>query len=253
MLRITDAQLLGWLSAVLFPFFRVLALMSSAPILSSRAIPMRARVALSGAIALVIAPFVSIPAGMSIDAPQAWLLVAREVAIGLAIGFVARLVFAAFELAGEMIGLQMGFSYAGYFDPQAGSTNAIGRMVGTLALLGFVALNGPLVLIAALVRSFELFPVASSVTMPWSHAEIVRLGGEVFSLATSIALPFMALLLFVNLVLGVMSRVAPQFNIMAIGFPVTIGAGLVLIAIGLPLIEQPLAGATERVMSMLLR
>ncbi len=253
MLRITDAQLIAWLSGVLYPFFRVLALMSSAPVLSNRAFPVRARVALSMAIALVVSPFVTVPAGVQVDAPQAWLLVAREVAIGLAIGFVARLVFAAFELAGETIGLQMGFSYAGYFDPQSGSANAIGRTIGTLALLGFVALNGPLVLVAALVHSFEVFPIAVSVAVPWGQGELLRMGGEVFSLAATIALPFMALLLFVNLVLGVMSRVAPQFNIMAIGFPATIGAGLVLVAIGLPLIEQPLAGATERLMSLLLR
>ncbi len=253
MLQVTDAQLLAWLSGFVYPFFRILALLSAAPILSSRSVPVRARIGLAGLVALVVAPFVSVPPGAGVDGPAGWLLVAREVGIGLAIGFVARLVFAAFEIAGEMIGLQMGFSYAGYFDPSAGTSNAIGRTINTLALLSFVALNGPLLLVAAIVHSFDVFPIASGATMPWQQLEPVRLGADVFSIAITMALPFMALLLFVNLVLGVISRVAPQFNVISVGFPVTIGAGLLLLAIGLPLLEHPITEATQRVMSILVR
>ena len=81
----------------------------------------------------------------------------------------------------------------------------------------------------------------------------VQLGGELFGLALSLALPFMALLLFVNMALGIISRVAPQFNLFAIGFPITIAAGLTLLTIGLPMLEAPLALHLDRLLAHLSR
>ena len=251
MLSVTDTQMMAWLSGFLLPFFRILALMSSGPIVSNRAFPVRARVGLSAAVAIVAAPFIDLPAGVSIASNLAPVLIGREVLIGLAIGFIARLTFAAFEVAGEAIGLQMGLSYAGFFDPQSGQSNALGRSLSTFSVLMFTSMNGPLLLIAAVVQSFSVFPIDAAVAMPWDRLAPVDMGAEVFAMALSVALPFIALLLYLNLVLGVISRVAPQFNAFAVGFPITIGAGLLLFAIGLPLIEQPLLLATERMLAAL--
>jgi flagellar biosynthetic protein FliR len=77
----------------------------------------------------------------------------------------------------------------------------------------------------------------------------VQLGGEIFSLALALALPFIALLLFITLTLGVISRVAPQFNVFAVGFPVTIGTGLLVLTMALSMIEAPLAAQLERILS----
>jgi flagellar biosynthetic protein FliR len=250
MISVDEAQLLAWVTAVAMPLFRVLGLMTAAPVLSSRAVPVRARVAIAFAVSLVATPVIDLPPGVNIAAADGWLLAAREVGIGLAIGFVARAIFAAFELAGEIIGLQMGFSYAGFFDPAAGQGNAIGRVLNNFAMLMFVTLNGPLVLMAAVIRSFAVFP-AATLRFDGARFDPIALGADLFSTGLSIALPFVVLLLFLNVVLGVISRVAPQLNVFAIGFPVTIGAGLALFALAFPLLEAPLAQAMTRLVTAL--
>jgi flagellar biosynthetic protein FliR len=251
MIRVTDTELLAWLSAFLLPTFRILAMMSSGPLLSNRAFPVRARVAAAIAIALAAAPQAPVSPGIDIGSADAFAIVAREVAIGLAIGFVARLVFAAFEIGGELIGLQMGLSYAGFFDPSSGQANAVGRLLSTFSLLTFIALNGPLILISAIVQSFTAFPIGVPQALPLARLMPTEVFADMFRLGLALALPFIGLLLFMNLVLGVISRVAPQFNVFAVGFPATIGAGLTLFATGLPLVEQPLADATTRLLALL--
>jgi len=246
MVAFSDAQLQAWMAAFLLPFFRILALFTAAPVLSLRTIPARARIGLSVVLAATIAPSVAAPARIDLMSFAGLGYVAQEVAVGLAIGFAARLVFAAFDLAGEVIGLQMGLSFAGFFDPQGGTGTTVGTFLTTMATLMFVALNGPLLLIAATLRSFTTLPVGQ---VPFEFAkrfDPVALGAEVFALGLLIALPFLALIMFVNLLLGVMSRVAPQLSLFSIGFPVTICAGLVLLVLGLPWIERPLAEGLGR-------
>lgn len=252
MIAIGEAELLGWLGAFLLPLFRVLAMFMVAPVFSNRAFPMRARVATAGVIALVSAPSVDLPQGLPLDATLIG-VVLHEILAGVVIGFAARMLFAAFEIAGETIGLQTGLSFAGFFDPQSGSANAVGRFVGTIVVLAFIAINGPLALIATVIRSLEVFPPGSTWLAPVAGASLPALGAEVFALALGIALPFVALLLFVNIALGVVSRVAPQFNVFAVGFPVTIGAGLLLLTLGLSAIEAPLLESLERFLELGLR
>jgi flagellar biosynthesis protein FliR len=246
----SDAQLQGWLAAFLLPFFRILALFSAAPLLSIRSVPGRLRVGLSIVLAATIAPSVAAPVSIDLVSWTGLGFVAQEVAVGLAIGFAARLVFAAFDVGGTLIGLQMGLSYAGFFDPQGGQANAVGSFMNTAATLLFVALNGPLLMIAATLRSFGTFPIGQ---VPFEFAkrfDPVALGAEVFALGLLIALPFLTLIMFVNLLLGVMSRVAPQLSLFSIGFPLTIGSGLVLLVVGLPWIERPLADSMARLFTM---
>ncbi|HOA92281.1 MAG TPA: flagellar biosynthetic protein FliR [Quisquiliibacterium sp.] len=253
MITFSESQLFGWMAAFLLPLFRVLAMMSSAPILSNRAFTVRARVGLAALVALVVAPFAGPVDPSGFAGPAGLVLVAREVLIGLTIGFVARLLFAAFEIAGEAIGLQMGLSFAGFFDPQQGQANAVGRFVNTIAMLAFVALNGPLAVIVTVVESFSTYPAGVASFAFVLERTPVQLGGEIFALALNLALPFMALLLFSSLSLGVISRVAPQLQLMSIGFPVTIFTGLLLLTLGLPMIEAPLNAGIERMLSHLVR
>ncbi len=248
MLSITEAQLLGWLASFLMPFFRILGIFTAAPILSARAFPGRVRVALALLVAVVTAPL-SNARPPSFGDPDIWLLLAAELMVGLAIGLVARMILSAVDLAGEIIGLQMGLSFAGFFDPASGSnTNAVGRLLGTLSLAAFVAADGPALLIAATVQSIETVPAAAAGSGFLGRIDIGSIATTVFELGILIALPYMALLLFVNLALGVVSRVAPQLNVFAIGFPVTITAGLVLLTLGLPLMAQPFARVLEAIL-----
>lgn len=243
MVTFSQYQLDTWLAGVLLPFLRVLALFSAAPLLSHKSVPVRARVAASFAIALVVAPFAGVPEGLPLASMAGLGLVVQQVLIGLALGFAARLLFAVFEIAGEFIGLQMGFSFAGFFDPHGGSESAVGSWLHTLALLLFVALDGHLLLVDTLVGTFRTLPIAPE---PWAALAKLRvdlLAGEMFRLALVLALPATVLMLFVNLVLGFASRVAPQLNIFAVGFPVTLLAGLVALALGAQHMLEPLTEA----------
>jgi flagellar biosynthetic protein FliR len=149
-----------------------------------------------------------------------------------------------------VIGLQMGLSYAGFFDPQGGQGNAVGSFMNTTATLTFVAMNGPLLLIAATLRSFDSLPIGGIAFDFAGRFNPVAMGAEIFALGLLIALPFLAAIMFINLLLGVMSRVAPQLSLFSIGFPITISMGLVLLFIGLPWIERPMAQALTQLFTM---
>lgn len=251
MLQISEAFIAQQLASLLLPLFRVLALMSAAPILSSRPVPVRTRVGLSLAVAVLLAPVLRSEPLPSLELAVLLPAAGREVLIGLSIGFAARLVLAAAEVGGELIGLQMGLSFAGFFDPQSGSANAVGRLVSTMALLTFVILDGPQMLLGAVVRSFTVLSIGGPWVLPTSAPQLAQLGAGIFAGALAISLPIVAMQLIVNLMLGIISRVAPQFNIFAIGFPITIGSGLVLLALGLPVLDQALIGATGQMLALL--
>jgi flagellar biosynthetic protein FliR len=253
MVALSDAQLLQWVGWLLAPLFRVIGLMMSAPVLSNRALPLRARIAIALAIVVCIAPQAQGDQAWSLGSPTALLDLARELGIGLIIGLLARLVFGAFELAGEIIGLQLGLSFAAFFDPTIGASNPMTRIIHTLALLAFVTLNGPQMLIAGLTHSYQTMPIGTALFEGRQALELAGTGASLFSTGVMIALPFIGLLLIVNLILGVVSRIAPQMNVFAVGFPITIGAGLVLVALGLPLIEAPLMELTQTMLRVFLR
>jgi len=249
-ISITDAQLMGWITPILWPFIRALALLTSLPVFSQRSVPMRVKVALAFFIALAAQASLPEMPATPIDSIDAFALIAQQVLIGTALGFSVRLVFAAVELAGEVIGLQMGLNFAGFFDPTTSSTGtASSRFFGTIVAFLFVIVNGHLAIMAVLVKSFEAFPVAGEPFAFLWRTQPQAWGAEVFSLGLWIALPLIGMLMFVNLALGIVSRVAPQINIFAIGFPITLGVGLIGMLLTLPLMQQPFTMALERMLS----
>jgi flagellar biosynthetic protein FliR len=246
MLTVTEAQLSAWYGALFWPLVRVLALFSVAPVLSHRAIPARIKVALAVGVALVLLPNVPAPPLTDVLSAAGLGLLVQNIAIGVIIGFTVRIVFAALELAGEVIGLQTGLSFAGFFNPAIGAAQtATASFMSLLALLMFVAIDGHLMLIHALAESFRLFPLAGG-EFPLSFERVARLGGDVFAIGLAIALPFIAVMMLVNIVLGVLARVAPQLNIFAVGFPLTILVGLGTLFVLLPYVQAPLRAALER-------
>ncbi|GIX25700.1 MAG: flagellar biosynthetic protein FliR [Caldimonas sp.] len=250
MLTFTDAQLSAWLSPLLWPFFRALALFMTVPVLSQRAIPARAKIGLAFLVALAAQAWMPQVTPVALDAPDALLVLIQQLLIGATLGFAVRLIFAGMEYAGELIGLQMGLGFAAFFDPaQGGATNAVSRLFGTLSALLFVVINGHLILVAAVVQSFQTFPVGPEPMALPRLLQVHSWGAEVFKLGLWIALPLLAMLIFVNLVLGVISRVAQQMNIFAIGFPITVSVGLLGLLLTLPTMEQPFVMAIERALS----
>ena len=173
------------------------------------------------------------------------------VGVGLALGFAVRLVMAAIEVAGEVIGLQMGLNFASFFDPTSNAQlSAVARFMVQIATLLFIVINGHLLVLMAVLKSFEAFPVDGNFLQAISQMRIHEMGSAVFASAFWIALPMIAMLMFVNLVLGIISRVAPQMNIYAVGFPVTLTVGLLGLTATLPLLEQPLVALLQKGMAV---
>ena len=117
---------------------------------------------------------------------------------------------------------------------------------GTTPLLLFVVMGGHLMLLQAVVASFETFPLGGGAFDAIARMRLHELGAVVFRYGLWIALPLVGMLLFVNLVLGVISRVAPQISVFSVGFPITVTVGLIGMLLTLPLLEQPFAMALQR-------
>ena len=154
---------MAWLSPVLWPFLRVLALFTSAPVFSMRVIPVRTRIGLAFLVAVCAQAVLPEQPVISLNSREAAGAVVQQVGIGLAMGFAVRLVFAAVELAGEIIGLQMGLNFASFFDPASNAqVSAVARFFGNISMLLFVVINGHLMVLMAVVKSFDSFPVGGN-------------------------------------------------------------------------------------------
>ena len=233
MIEVTSAQLLAWAGALLFPFIRVMATISSAPILGHASIPIRMRVALALILAFAAASFA--PVSVPLDSPHALAYALRETLIGASLGLLLRLVFAAAELAGDAIGLQMGLGFAFFVDPQNTTQSPlVGSLFSTLTGLLFLALDIHLLVIGGLMESFRALPVDAPLSSGLGLKAVVAAGTEMFRLALSIALPALAALLLANVALGVLSRAAPQLNLFAVGFPATLIIGALILGPTLP-------------------
>ena len=253
MIALTEAEIVAWLSPIFWPFLRILAVFTAAPIFSSKAFPVRARVALAFFIAFAAQASLQTQPIISITGVDAIGAVIQQVGIGLAIGFAVRVVFAAVELAGEVVGFQMGLNFAAFFDPSLNTqSSAVARFFGHMTAFLFVVMNGHLFVMMAVIKSFDSFPVEQNFLEAIKRMSLYRLGSDLFASGLWIALPMVGMLMFVNLALGIVSRVAPQMNIYSVGFPITLSVGLIGITATLPMLDQPLMTLMEQVIGVFL-
>lgn len=243
MLSFTDAELTRWIGQFFWPFLRILALFGAAPAFSSVSIPVRAKVALAFVVTVAVAGSVRQSAPLELSWSAAVLAV-EQVLVGLAIGFAMQLTLTAVTLAGEFVGIQMGFGFAAMFDIQSGfQVPVMANFFSLVALLLFIALNGHLLLLGILVKSFTIVPIAagSGIGIAGWRA-LARAGALLFQMGVWLALPVIAVLLAAHLAVGFVSRVAPQFNVMSVGFSlfmwVGIAAVIALIPFFVPAVEH---------------
>ncbi len=235
MISITTAEFNTLLAAFLWPLSRILALIAAAPILGSPGVPVRVKLGLGLMITLAVAPNLGEMPPIDPNSLAGLLILAQQIVIGLAMGLTIRIIFTAIEMAGELVGLQMGLGFATFFKPQTkGFTPVIGQFLGVLAALAFITLNGHLQIIAVLAESFRTLPVSSEPLSAIGFKNFVDWGSKIFSAGLLLSLPPMAALLMTNLTLGILTRAAPQLNIFAVGFPITLAIGMVTLALSLP-------------------
>jgi flagellar biosynthetic protein FliR len=230
---IDGQQAFGMIGTVLWTMLRTGAMLMAMPLVGTRAVSARVRVLVAGALAMAIAPMLPPPPQTSgLDAATV-LGVAREVALGVAMGFVLRLVFEAGALAGELVSQSMGLAFAQMNDPLRGTSSGVVAQWFYLAFgLLFFAADGHLAMVALLVRSYQALPVGA----PWTDAgaslgAIVQLFSLVLRGGLTLALPVMVALLATNLAFGVLARAAPALNPIQLGLPVAVLMGLFLLAV----------------------
>ena len=145
-------------------------------------------------------------------------------------------------------------NFASFFNPSLNTqSSAVASFFGQMATFLFIVMNGHLMILMAVIKSFEAFPVDQNFLSALSGLQLYRLGADLFATGLWIALPMIGMLMFVNLGLGIVSRVAPQMNIYAVGFPITLTVGLIGITATLPMLDQPMMALMERAIDLFAR
>lgn len=247
MISITSAQLDTWLALFIFPLSRILALLAIAPVFNNSALPVRVRLIAGIAITMAVAPALPPPPAIPASSWAGLLILGEQVLIGVLLGFTLRITFAAVDVAGELIGLQMGLSFATFFDPTSGGqTPVITELLGLLTALVFLSLNGHLLTLTVLAESFSLLPVSTAPVHAAAFASMVAWSATLFSTGVLLALPLITALLITNIALGVLARIAQQLNLFAVGFPVTLALGFLVLMLSMPYIGAAMEGLFSR-------
>ncbi|MEM9058280.1 MAG: flagellar biosynthetic protein FliR, partial [Pseudomonadota bacterium] len=223
------------LANAMWPFLRIGALVMTAPVFSVALVPMRFRIALTLALTVVLVPV--IPASPNVPAlsGQALVIAFQQLMIGVVMGLAVQLVFDAVVLGGQAIAMSMGLGFATMIDPLRGvNVPVLSQFLLTFGTLVFLALDGHLLLIEALAASFTTLPVGVNGVSREGLWALLLWSSHLFSGALRIALPALVALLMVNLSFGVMSRAAPTLNLFAVGFPISMTLGFVIVLFGLP-------------------
>lgn len=214
----------------LWPLFRIASFFMVVPLFGSNLVNQRARLGLSLAVTLVVAPVLPVMPEFSGMSVESYLIIVQQILIGAGLGFVIQLLFQVFILGAQMIAMQMGLGFASATDPVNGvSVVILGQMYLTLVMLLFILMDGHLVLIDVLARSFTHLPVGFDGLGSGGYWRLAMSGTWLFSSALLMALPAVTALLVINFAFGIMTKAAPQLNIFAIGFPFTMVMGLFIV------------------------
>ena len=229
---------------VVYLMTRIGAAMMAAPFFGAALVPMTVRVCATGAVAVFVAVWmptiVTPPALFSI---AGMLSVAGEVLIGISLGFVLQIAFAAPTIAAELIGGGMGMSMATAADPTGGNqTTAFGQFFTIVLTLTFLAMGAHLHWIGLVVESYDAFPPGQTWLGAERFATIASFAGTMLETAVRIALPVTLVLLLVQILTGVLSRSAPSLNLFALGLPAGVLAGITALILAAPIIYDQLAG-----------
>ncbi|MDZ7784015.1 MAG: flagellar biosynthetic protein FliR [Halioglobus sp.] len=233
---LSAAAVLAWAEHYYWPFLRLSALFLAAPVFGAASFPVRARVILALAITVLVAPVLPQPPAIDVLGAEGMLVAGEQILVGLAMGFVLQMALSAAVMAGQTISMTIGLGFALSVDPQNGvQVPVVSQFYVILATLLFLAIDGHLVLIETLVDSFHVLPVGAGQFSDNNFGlDIAILASRMFMNGLLLVLPALTAVLLINLAFGVITRAAPQLNIFAVGFPVTILAGFVFIFLSLP-------------------
>lgn len=249
LLSFDPTQILGFIVI----FARITGVIVSAPVLGDQNIPPQVKAAFSFILSLVFYPILAAPAvSANPGLMDIVLITGSEVAIGLLIGFSARILFTGISMAGEVIGYQMGLGIANVFDPSLETqVSLIGQIQIIFTLFLFVVMDGHHLFIRALVMSYRFIQPGGFDLTQSLFDHIVRLGGTIFLVGLQIGAPLIVAMMAANFSLGLMARSVPQMNVVVVGFPFTIIMGLLLLTLGFPFFIEAVAALLNQLEGIL--
>jgi flagellar biosynthetic protein FliR len=210
-------------------------LIALAPALGGAHLPVPVKVGLTVLVSIGLLPSVDVPAGLAELTLS--VVIAREAIIGMSLGFALRALIAGAEFAGHLSGQQIGFSYGATIDPQSGvRNNMLATLYGSLATLGFLAINGHHSVLRALAQSYAALPIGGGGLDASVVASVRDILGLVFVVGVRLAAPVIIVLLVVELVIGLISRASPALSFMVIGYPIRLIVGLTIVAALVPVV-----------------
>lgn len=229
-LQLDGAEISSWVSRWVWPFTRIAGFFMVMPLFGTRLVTQRVRLLLALATSVVITPILPPMPVIEGVGLQTMIIIAQQLLIGIALGFALEVLMQIFILSGQMVAMQTGLGMAQMVDPSNGVNVAVvAQWFLIFVNLLFISLNGHLIAIEILADSFFTIPVGSGGLSSDTLMAIARLAQWMFAAAMVLALPAVASMLVVNIAFGVMARLAPQLNIFAVGFPVTMMLGLIVI------------------------
>lgn len=240
-------------------FFRIGAMLVMIPVIGENTVPLRVKGGLSLLVALVVSPSISVDATALQSETEIFAIataMAGEILIGIILGFAAKIVFAGVQLAGDLIGVQVGFAIVSIIDPVSRSqTSVIAEFQYLIAALVYLAVDAHHMFIYAIVDSYHIIaPFGFHLADPLMQ-DIIKFSSGLFVTAVKISAPVMAVLLFTNVALGVVARTVPQINIFIVGFPLQIVAGLFFFGLTIPvfvtLVQSALHSLNKEIIMLL--
>lgn len=238
-----EAEFWRWL----FAMTRIGAALLAAPFFGATGVPVQVRVIVTGAVAELVCGWTQVSAPEALISVQGLLAVGGEVLVGLALGFVLQIAFAAPVIAAEVIGAGMGMSIATAADPNTGAHSpALGQYYTIVLTLVFLGLGGHLLFLDLVVKSYATFPPGHTWLGPDRLAMIAGYGSDMLLTAVAIALPVTLILLLVQLAAGMLSRTAPALNLFSLGLPAGVLAGIAALIVSAPLLPDVMAELTAQ-------
>lgn len=225
-------------------FLRMIAFVVSSVVFGSENISVPIKVLLAVVFSMVVFPSVQVAVPVAGNWSQDLLLLsAREVAVGLSLGFLTRLFFFAVGMTGELISVSIGLGQAQIFNPMLGqNSNTVEQFYNTIAILIFFSLNGHHLLINAIAQSYELVPLAQLKFPAGPFAEMATFVQDMMVMALKMCSPILAAILITNIAMGILGRAIPQINVLVTSMPVTLMLGFALMFICIPLLVMEMHG-----------
>lgn len=227
-------QLLG---LYFWPFVRISGMFLMLPLYSGKYVTVKIRLMLAVLVTIAVAPALALPPPVD---PFTWhgvLLIVQQLGIGIAIGLIFAVIFQIFVVAGHLVSMSMGLAMASMVDPATGvNTPIVGRYFTIIATLIFLLLHGHMLVFKLVVESFITLPVGLAFFDQESLKVIFNFGSKMFEIGVLLALPLVTALLIVNISFGVIARAAPALNIFAVGFPVSLMVGIIMLIFITPLV-----------------